>query len=128
MMTVGKLKKKSASTKRGRTLKLRTRESAQLLVNQVVTIDRPLNPSPVEYDGMWMYTQGIRWGAVTNPTKPKCPYTKCDHPRASAITIGKAELCSAPIKVMRMTVGCPDTLREVDSLRWFWRITLHTQA
>lgn len=29
-----------------------------------------LDPEPVEYDGMWMWKQGIRWGAVTDPTYP----------------------------------------------------------
>jgi hypothetical protein len=37
-----------------------------------------LDPAPVEYDGMWMWGNGIRWGAVTNPTYPPLPHAPGD--------------------------------------------------
>jgi hypothetical protein len=37
-----------------------------------------LDPAPVEYDGMWMWKSGIRWGAVSNPTYPPLPYATGD--------------------------------------------------
>jgi hypothetical protein len=37
-----------------------------------------LDPKPVEYDGMWMWKEGIRWGAVTNPTYPPLRYAPGD--------------------------------------------------
>lgn len=89
-------------------------EAAMILYNGIGGVSVPFDKQPFHHDGYWSLGDGVAWGAILHPVKPKSPYK-----RGSIVSVnGKfhARVNSSEMELAGDRYGRDD--------KWTWRLCI----